>query len=298
VGRGPVGHDRPPGILADRIDDRAVFFAAMARAPISLPCAIVFTAQPRQIGAMQDTDPECSANEHIKPRPTREPAFNLPLYITLSCVVLIAIHAAMEWLATPQLRHTIIELFAFNPARYGLLAGELPVPEARYWTPLSYSLLHGGWTHLWVNVLWMVVFATPLVQRFGAARTSLIAILSSLGGAALHYAVYADSRVAMIGASAVVSGYMGAAARFAFQPPANRRSGAFLNVEGPALSLKQSFANRRFLTFLAVWFGINLLFGLGGVGLGTQGQGIAWQAHIGGFAAGLLGFSLVDRRRH
>jgi membrane associated rhomboid family serine protease len=261
------------------------------------PQAIVFGAPPRQIGIMQDPDSWSGANERVETRRRREPAFNLPLFVTLSCAALIAIHAAMEFLATPQQRYEAIVWFSFIPARYGVLAGEFPVPQARFWTPLTYSLLHGGWMHLWMNVLWMVVFAAPLVQRLGAARTAAIAVLASLGGAGLHYLFYAGETVPVIGASAVVSGYMGAAARFAFQPPENRRPGAFLNVEGPALSLPQSFANRRFLTFFGVWFGINLLFGLGGIGLGGENQAIAWQAHIGGFLAGLIGFSFVDRDR-
>jgi membrane associated rhomboid family serine protease len=50
----------------------------------------------------------------------------------------------------------------------------------------------------------------------------------------------------------------------------------------------------RILAFLAVWFGINLLFGIGAVQMpGTEGS-VAWEAHIGGFLAGLLGFTLFD----
>jgi membrane associated rhomboid family serine protease len=56
----------------------------------------------------------------------------------------------------------------------------------------------------------------------------------------------------------------------------------------------------RVLAFLAVWFGLNIVFGLGAIGIGTEGATVAWQAHIGGFFAGLLLFSLFDpvpRRR-
>jgi membrane associated rhomboid family serine protease len=56
----------------------------------------------------------------------------------------------------------------------------------------------------------------------------------------------------------------------------------------------KALRNGRVLAFLAVWFGFNLLTGLGAIAIGTQVQSIAWQAHIGGFAAGLLLFSLFD----
>jgi len=50
----------------------------------------------------------------------------------------------------------------------------------------------------------------------------------------------------------------------------------------------------RVVIFLAVWFGLNLLFGLGSIGLDGNDQAVAWQAHIGGFLAGLLAFPLFD----
>ena len=56
----------------------------------------------------------------------------------------------------------------------------------------------------------------------------------------------------------------------------------------PLLAL---FAERRFLSFTAVWFGTNLAIGLIGIG---NGMTIAWDAHIGGFLAGLLLFPLFD----
>jgi membrane associated rhomboid family serine protease len=50
----------------------------------------------------------------------------------------------------------------------------------------------------------------------------------------------------------------------------------------------------RVLGFLGVWFGVNIIFGIGSIGIGTEGATVAWQAHIGGFFAGLLLFSLFD----
>ena len=49
------------------------------------------------------------------------------------------------------------------------------------------------------------------------------------------------------------------------------------------------------LTFVGVWFGLNLLFGLGSVSFMVgENQSVAWEAHVGGFLAGLLLFSLFD----
>lgn len=231
-------------------------------------------------------------------RDSRPPALNLPTFVVVSVALLVVIHAALEYGASQDQRFQAILYFSFIPARYGELAGQFPLPMAAYWTPFTYSLLHGGWVHLWMNVLWMVVFAAPLVRRLGGWRTLAIAASASLGGAGAHWLFHAGEVVPVVGASAVVSGYMGAAARFAFRGQSRNQGFAALNVHGPALSLAQSFTNRRFLSFFAVWMVINLVFGITGASFGGTGAPIAWQAHIGGFLAGLLTFSIVDIRQH
>jgi len=103
----------------------------------------------------------------------------------------------------------------------------------------------------------------------------------------------------MIGASAAISGAMAAAMRFIFQPHGPIElwregigDGAAYRV--PAVPLLATLRDMRFLLFLGVWIGLNALFGLGTVSFGEQGQDIAWQAHIGGFVAGLLLFTAFD----
>jgi membrane associated rhomboid family serine protease len=57
-----------------------------------------------------------------------------------------------------------------------------------------------------------------------------------------------------------------------------------------------SFTDPRFMSFLAVWMALNLLFGSGLIPIAGSGASIAWQAHVGGFFAGILAFSLLDPR--
>ena len=105
----------------------------------------------------------------------------------------------------------------------------------------------------------------------------------------------------MIGASASVSGAMAAAMRFAFQrggPLGRSRSRDESAYRVPAASLGTMLRDPRLLAFLVVWFGVNLLFGLGTITLPGVEQSIAWEGHIGGFLAGLLGFSLFDPVRN
>jgi membrane associated rhomboid family serine protease len=90
---------------------------------------------------------------------------------------------------------------------------------------------------------------------------------------------------------------MAAAIRFAFA------KGSFLSfsrgdadaaAKVPALPLVHALRNGRVLGFLAVWFGVNIIFGIGSISIGADGANVAWQAHIGGFLAGLMLFSLFD----
>jgi len=62
----------------------------------------------------------------------------------------------------------------------------------------------------------------------------------------------------------------------------------------PAAPLSSALRDPRIMVFLLAWFGLNLLFGIGSIGLPGSEQSIAWEAHIGGFAAGLLLFPLFD----
>jgi membrane associated rhomboid family serine protease len=62
----------------------------------------------------------------------------------------------------------------------------------------------------------------------------------------------------------------------------------------PALPLSAVLRDPRVLAFLVVWFALNLLFGIGSLSLDGGEQAIAWQAHIGGFLAGLLAFAAFD----
>jgi membrane associated rhomboid family serine protease len=101
----------------------------------------------------------------------------------------------------------------------------------------------------------------------------------------------------MIGASASVSGTMGAATRFAFVQGSfltPRNGGADAAAKVPALPLWKSLRNGRVMTFVALWFATNLIFGIGYFNVGGAVQTVAWQAHIGGFLAGLFLFSLFD----
>jgi membrane associated rhomboid family serine protease len=112
----------------------------------------------------------------------------------------------------------------------------------------------------------------------------------------VHLVTHWAELLPMVGASAAISGAMGAATRFVFQR--GHALGFWRDPEraahAPALPLAASLRDPRVLAFVAVWFGVNLLFGVFSLGMPGVEQAIAWQAHIGGFLAGLLAFAAFD----
>jgi membrane associated rhomboid family serine protease len=231
----------------------------------------------------------------------REPLFNLPTVIVVLLGALALIHGVREWFLTQQQDIWILLDFAFIPARYDAT----PVPGgvfpggagAEVWSFVTYALLHGSWMHLAVNAVWLMAFGSPLARRFGPLRFVAFFAVTAAAGAAMHLMTNAGSIAPMVGASASISGAMAATMRFAFQrggPLGLWRSTDDEAFRVPALPLSGVFNDPRVLLFVGVWFGINILFGLWSSPLTGGDAVVAWQAHIGGFLAGLLLFSWFD----
>ncbi len=236
--------------------------------------------------------------QDARPEPPREPLLTLPGPLTAYVLLLAVIH--LRVLLPPELENWTIDVFGFIPKRYDstLLAIDFPGGAgAKVWTFVTYSLLHANLSHIGFNVLWLLPFGSALARRFGAIRFFLFMAVTAAAGALAHLVTHEHAVAPMIGASASVSGTMAAAIRFAFV------KGSFLSFSRgdadaaarvPALSLMRALRNSRVLAFLAIWFGVNIIFGVGSIAIGADGASVAWQAHIGGFFAGLVLFSLFD----
>jgi len=220
--------------------------------------------------------------------------------MTLLLVILFGIHIARALLPA-SLDQEIIWVFGFVPARYEttLVAEQIPGGiGASIWSFVTYSLLHADLTHIGFNMLWMLPFGSALARRFGGVRFFIFLAVTSAAGALAHLLTHAHELAPMIGASAAVSGTMGASLRFAFQHGSFLTFGRTRDADAaariPALPLSRALRNGTVLAFLGIWFVLNLVTGLGVISIGGHEQSIAWQAHIGGFLAGLLLFSLFD----
>ncbi len=232
--------------------------------------------------------------------PSREPFLNMPGVVIAISVVLAGIHIIRVWFLDREQDIDLLVLFAFMPARYdpAVTAGfQFPGGFAGdVWTFVTYGFLHGDFAHLAVNVFWLAAFGSAVAWRFGVVRFLVFSAVATISGALFHLFFHFGEPVPMIGASAAVSGLMAAAARFVFST-----GGAFQRLAAaddrwrrPAPPLRIALRDARVMVFLGVWFGLNIIVGLGSGSFLGEGVSIAWEAHIGGFFAGLFLFPLFD----
>jgi membrane associated rhomboid family serine protease len=230
-----------------------------------------------------------------------EPIFNVPAAVIALVVMCVVVHVARVYVLTDDEDLNFLLTFAFIPARYDhSLAGVDALPggwAADVWTFLTYAFIHGDITHLGVNTVWLLPFGAAVARRFGTIRFLAFFAVTAAAGAGLHLATHWGAVQPMIGASAAISGFMAAAIRFAFQrggPLSLFRAADEEAYRVPAAPLTVALRDVRILAFLAAWFGVNIVFGLGSIAIPGLEQAVAWQAHIGGFLAGLILFAWFD----
>jgi membrane associated rhomboid family serine protease len=230
---------------------------------------------------------------------TREPIFNIPAVVVGVLAVLALVHVVRVYLLPSEIDRLFVWYFAFVPARYDwneLFAGGWEFGSA-IWTLVSYSLIHADITHLGFNSVWLAAFGSAVARRFGAWRFLTFFALTAAAGGLAHLATHIGDMQPMIGASGSISGTMGAATCFAFQrggPLDQWRADGDGAYRIPVAPLSVALRNPRVLAFLGAWFGLNLLFGLSSWSVIGEEQSIAWEAHVGGFLAGLLLFAVFD----
>lgn len=217
------------------------------------------------------------------------PIFNVPSVVAGVIAALVAVHVIL-WFAGGDWSDWSLYAFALIPARF-TLPGYPMLPGAQYWSLVTYMFLHGDWMHLIFNSLWLLIFGTPVARYLGAPRFLLLCLVSGIAGGLASLWLHWGESVLVIGASGAVSGLLAAAIPIMY---GWRVAGGVVPLTFGAL-----LRNPRALMFMLVWLAITLFSG----GAGWTGQSffsetaIAWEAHIGGFAGGLLAFYAMAPRR-
>lgn len=142
------------------------------------------------------------------------------------------------------------------------LAGEST--RATLWTSMvTYAFLHGGLVHLLMNGVIFLSLGGPLLKTLGTAKFLILFAATAVGGA-VAFGLIAETRAALVGASGVLFGFIGALKAWEWR---------YLKT--------YNMAKDRFWRTIAGLVVLNLvLFFM------FPGGGLAWEAHLGGFIAG------------
>ncbi|MBI3007152.1 MAG: rhomboid family intramembrane serine protease [candidate division NC10 bacterium] len=190
-----------------------------------------------------------------------------------------------QYLLVPESTRRIIFLYGLIPREITTGVPLVPHPFPVQVTLFTSMFVHGGFFHVAGNMLYLWIFGNNVEDAMGHARFILFYLLSGLAAAFIQVMAGPNSPIPMVGASGAVSGILGA--YLLLYPHARVLTLITLGwfwrlVEIPALIV------------LGFWIVVQVLNGL--LTFNFQGGGVAWFAHIGGFAAGMLLLPFCKRR--
>ena len=171
---------------------------------------------------------------------------------------------------------SFIQAWGVVPREYSTgrdLAPDIPLP---FWSTLFTSMfLHGGWAHLLGNMLYLGIFGDNLEHAMGRARFLVFYLVCGVAAALAHIAFNSGSTVPTVGASGAISGILGG---YLVLFPRNR---VRVLTGGGVAAVPAAY-------MLGLWILIQLLNGAGSFVNTPETSGVAYLAHIGGFAAGFV----------
>jgi len=172
-----------------------------------------------------------------------------------------------------------VNQWAFVPSRF------LANPSADFPTLFTSMFMHAGWVHLGGNMLYLWIFGDNVEDRLGHGLFTIFYFLCGLAATGAQLMFSAGSHIPNLGASGAIAGVLGG---YLILFPQGRvrvlaRGGV---VQMPALMV------------IGLWIVLQLFSGVGSISNAADTGGVAYMAHIGGFAAGcLLTFVLGGRRQ-
>ena len=197
-----------------------------------------------------------------------EPSYSKPV-VTILLIVVNLLIFLFEFSLDPYYRNLFI-------ATYGMIPDEFSFRSL-----LTSMFLHGGWMHVLGNMWFLWIFGDNVEDTLGHAKYLLFYLLCGAAAGLAQVLVDPSSRVPTVGASGAIAGVMGA---YMVKFPHSRiHTLIFIflfitTVDVPAWLM------------LIYWFVIQFFNGFGTIGYShvSQGGGVAYMAHVGGFIAGIV----------
>lgn len=217
------------------------------------------------------------------------PSRNPPLAV-YALIALNVLAFAFELSLPEEARDRLFYLLGIVPARYShpRWAAWVGFPVDDYWPFLTSMFLHGGWLHIIGNMWSLWIFGDNVEDRMGPLRFTLFYLACGLIAGAVHRYTNPDSVVPTVGASGAIAGVLGA--YFVMYPFAR------LVVMVP-IFFYPLFFELPAVTYLLFWALSQLFSGAMALGGPAEVAGVAWWAHVGGFASGLVLHPLFVRPR-
>ena len=199
------------------------------------------------------------------------PSRTVPV-VTVGLIVL----NSLVFLYQVTLPAPLLEAFV---AHYALIPADFSWPSV-----FTSMFLHGGWMHVIGNMLYLWIFGDNVEDRLGHVPFLIFYLASGCAAAMLQLVINPFTTVPMIGASGAIAGVMGA--YFVLYPESRVLTAIFLFFFFDLVEIPAIF-------FLGIWFVMQVLNGVGSLGVASAGGGTAFWAHIGGFVVGgMVGVAL------
>jgi membrane associated rhomboid family serine protease len=139
--------------------------------------------------------------------------------------------------------------------------------------------LHGGYDHIFGNMLYLYLFGDNIEDRLGKILFLVVYFISGFVAVAAQVIIDPNSTVPLIGASGAIAGVLGG--YLILFPTVKVRGIVALGRIGSMTELPAFIV-------LGFWFVLQVINGVASLGAAQYGGGVAFFAHIGGFVAGLL----------
>lgn len=165
-----------------------------------------------------------------------------------------------------------LNLFFFE---YAAIPARITSGEG-FGTLISSMFLHGGWMHLAGNMLFLWIFGDNIEDEMGHIPYLLFYIVSGIAAGLIQVGAAPGSTIPTVGASGAIAGVMGS---YLLLFPKAR-----VDILLILIVFFRIFPVPAWI-LLAVWFGMQFV---GGIGADLSAGGVAYWAHAGGFAAGIL----------
>jgi membrane associated rhomboid family serine protease len=200
-------------------------------------------------------------------------------FVTIGLIILNALAFLYQLTLSDHDLQQLVDLYGAVPA------------DLAWWSLVTSMFLHAGWLHMLGNMLYLWIFGDNVEDRMGHGRFALFYLGCGAAAALGQVVTSPSSIVPMVGASGAIAGVMGA--YFVLFPHSRVLTAVFIVFYLDLIEIPAIF-------FLGIWFLMQFFSGVGSLGADAAGGGVAFWAHVVGFATGALTGALcraADRTR-